>query len=122
VLTGKPNVYGSIFRSKGKRASSGPNEGRAIAAYILNRRHQGWYRRAPKAACSVCFRNRRHDPGERSDQGHSCAEGILLNRLLLFDAWKMTFRQLKLRKDPSCPLCGDNPTIHGLIDYEDFAV
>ncbi len=48
------------------------------------------------------------------------AEGILLNRLLLFDAWKMTFRQLKLRKDPNCPLCGENPTIHSLIDYEEF--
>ena len=48
------------------------------------------------------------------------AEGILLNRLLLFDAWKMTFRQLKLRKDPACPLCGDNPTIKELIDYEEF--
>ena len=48
------------------------------------------------------------------------AEGILLNRLLLFDAWKMTFRQLKLRKDPNCPVCGDNPTIKELIDYEEF--
>jgi adenylyltransferase/sulfurtransferase len=48
------------------------------------------------------------------------AEGILLNRLLLFDAWKMTFRQVKLRKDPDCPLCGENPTIKELIDYEQF--
>ena len=48
------------------------------------------------------------------------AEGILLNRLLLFDAWKMAFRQLKLRKDPACPMCGDNPTIRELIDYEEF--
>ncbi len=48
------------------------------------------------------------------------AEGLLLDRLLLFDAWKMTFRQLKLRKNPECPLCGDNPTIKELIDYEQF--
>jgi adenylyltransferase/sulfurtransferase len=48
------------------------------------------------------------------------AEGILLNRLLLFDAWKMKFRELKLRKNPDCPICGDNPTIKELIDYEEF--
>ncbi|MGI8639333.1 MAG: ThiF family adenylyltransferase, partial [Pyrinomonadaceae bacterium] len=48
------------------------------------------------------------------------AEGILLNRLLLFDAWKMKFRELKLRKNPDCPLCGTNPTIKELIDYEEF--
>jgi adenylyltransferase/sulfurtransferase len=48
------------------------------------------------------------------------AEGILLNRLLLFNAWDMTFRQMKLRKDPGCPICGDNPTIKELIDYEEF--
>jgi adenylyltransferase/sulfurtransferase len=48
------------------------------------------------------------------------AEGILINRLLLFDAWQLKFRELKLRKDPSCPVCGENPTIKGLIDYEEF--
>jgi adenylyltransferase/sulfurtransferase len=48
------------------------------------------------------------------------AEGILLNRLLLFDAWKMKFRELKLRKNPGCPMCGDQPTIKELIDYEEF--
>ncbi|MCS6800624.1 MAG: molybdopterin-synthase adenylyltransferase MoeB [Chloroflexota bacterium] len=44
----------------------------------------------------------------------------LVNRLLLFDALEMSFRQVKLRRNPNCPLCGDNPTIHQLIDYEDF--
>lgn len=44
----------------------------------------------------------------------------LTNRLLLFDALEMTFRQVKLRRNPECPLCGENPTIHELIDYEDF--
>jgi adenylyltransferase/sulfurtransferase len=48
------------------------------------------------------------------------AEGILLNRLLLFDAWKMKFRELKLRKNSDCPICGTNPTIKELIDYEAF--
>jgi molybdopterin/thiamine biosynthesis adenylyltransferase/molybdopterin converting factor small subunit len=44
----------------------------------------------------------------------------LVNRLLIFDSLAMEFRQVKLRRDPECPLCGDNPTIHELIDYEAF--
>jgi adenylyltransferase/sulfurtransferase len=44
----------------------------------------------------------------------------LVSRLLLFDALSMEFRLVKLRRDPKCPLCGDNPTIHELIDYEGF--
>jgi adenylyltransferase/sulfurtransferase len=44
----------------------------------------------------------------------------LIGRLLLFDAWKMSFRTLNLDKDPHCPICGEKPTIHELIDYEQF--
>ena len=44
----------------------------------------------------------------------------LISRLLMYDALKMAFRELKLRRDPACPLCGENPTIHALIDYEQF--
>jgi adenylyltransferase/sulfurtransferase len=44
----------------------------------------------------------------------------LVGRLLLFDAWKMKFRELKLDKDPRCPICGKEPSIHELIDYEQF--
>jgi molybdopterin/thiamine biosynthesis adenylyltransferase len=44
----------------------------------------------------------------------------LVSRLLLFDALSMEFRVVKLRRDPKCPLCGDEPTIHELIDYEGF--
>ncbi len=44
----------------------------------------------------------------------------LVNRLLLYDALALEFRIVKLRRDPDCPLCGDNPTIHELIDYEQF--
>ncbi len=44
----------------------------------------------------------------------------LIGRLLLFDALRMRFRELQLRKDPECPICGENPTIHELIDYEEF--
>jgi adenylyltransferase/sulfurtransferase len=44
----------------------------------------------------------------------------LIGRLLLFDAWKMNFRMLQLDKDPHCPVCGEHPSIHELIDYEQF--
>jgi len=44
----------------------------------------------------------------------------LVGRLLLFDALAMEFRQVRTRRDPNCPLCGDNPTIRELIDYEEF--
>jgi adenylyltransferase/sulfurtransferase len=44
----------------------------------------------------------------------------LVNRLLLYDALSLEYRQVKIRRDPACPLCGDNPTITELIDYEEF--
>ena len=44
----------------------------------------------------------------------------LVGRLLLFDALQMRFRELKLRKDPQCPICGEHRTIHKLIDYNQF--
>ena len=44
----------------------------------------------------------------------------LINRLLLYDALSLEFRTVKIRRDPNCPLCGDSPTIHELIDYEQF--
>ncbi|MGD9630324.1 MAG: molybdopterin-synthase adenylyltransferase MoeB [Pyrinomonadaceae bacterium] len=121
VLSGKPNVYGSIFRFEGQ-------------ASVF------W---AEKGACYRCLYPEPPPPGlvpscaeggvlgvlpgiVGTIQANEVikvilgAEGILLNRLLLFDAWKMTFRQLKLRKDPNCPLCGENPSIKELVDYEEF--
>src|SRR5947209_5080944 len=121
VLTGKPNVYGSIFRFEGQ-------------ASVF------W---AERGACYRCLYPEPPPPGLVP----SCAEGgvlgvlpgiigaiqanetikiilgaedLLVNRLVLFDAWQMKFRELKLRKDPRCPVCGDNPTITALIDYEEF--
>jgi sulfur-carrier protein adenylyltransferase/sulfurtransferase len=44
----------------------------------------------------------------------------LIGRFLIYDALKMKFRELKLRKDPECPVCGTNPTVTTLIDYEQF--
>jgi adenylyltransferase/sulfurtransferase len=43
-----------------------------------------------------------------------------VNRLLLFDSLAMEFREVRIPRDPNCPLCGDKPTIHELIDYEAF--
>jgi molybdopterin/thiamine biosynthesis adenylyltransferase/rhodanese-related sulfurtransferase/molybdopterin converting factor small subunit len=122
VLTGKPNVYGSIFRFEGQ-------------ASVF------W---AARGACYRCLYREPPPPGLVP----SCAEGgvlgvlpgivgaiqanetiklilggdskPLINRLLLFDAWQMRFRELKVRKDPSCPICGEHPTIKELIDYEEF--
>jgi sulfur-carrier protein adenylyltransferase/sulfurtransferase len=121
VLLGKPNVYGSIFRFEGQ-------------ASVF------W---AERGACYRCIYPEPPPPGLVP----SCAEGgvlgvlpgivgaiqanetikiilgaeeILTNRLLLLDAWQMKFRELKLRKDPNCPVCGEHPTIKELIDYEEF--
>jgi len=121
VLTGRPNVYGSIFRFEGQ-------------ASVF------W---AERGACYRCLYPEPPPPGlvpscaeggvlgvlpgiVGAIQANETikivlgAEGILVNRLLLFDAWAMKFRELKLRKDPNCPVCGDNPTIRELIDYEEF--
>jgi adenylyltransferase/sulfurtransferase len=121
VLTGRPNVYGSIFRFEGQ-------------ASVF------W---AEKGPCYRCLYPEPPPPGLVP----SCAEGgvlgvlpgiigaiqanetikvilgapdIMVGRLLLFDAWRMRFRELKLRKDPDCPVCGTAPTIKELIDYEEF--
>jgi adenylyltransferase/sulfurtransferase len=121
VLTGKPNVYGSIFRFEGQ-------------ASVF------WARRG---ACYRCLYPEPPPPGlvpscaeggvlgvlpgiVGAIQANETikiilgAEGILVNRLLLFDAWRMRFRELKLRRDPLCPVCGEHATIKELIDYEEF--
>jgi adenylyltransferase/sulfurtransferase len=122
VLLRKPNVYGSIFRFEGQASVFAPHLG---------------------GPCYRCLYPEPPPPGAAP----SCAEGgvlgvlpgiiglvqatevlklavgmgrSLLNRLLLYDALEMRFRELKLRRDPQCPLCGEHPSITGLIDYEGF--
>ncbi len=121
VLLGKPNVYGSIFRFEGQ-----------VSVF--------WGARGP---CYRCLYREPPPPGLVP----SCAEGgvlgilpgvigtlqatetiklllgigePLIGRLLLYDALSMRFRELKLAKDPECPICGEHPTITELIDYEEF--
>jgi adenylyltransferase/sulfurtransferase len=122
VLLKKPNVYGSIFRFEGQASVFAPHLG---------------------GPCYRCLYPEPPPPG----MVPSCAEGgvlgvlpgiigciqateilklalgkgtSLINRLMLFNALDMKFREVKLRRDPSCPLCGDRATIKGLIDYEQF--
>ena len=121
VLLGKPNVYGSIFRFEGQAT---------VFAY------EG-------GPCYRCLYPEPPPPGLVP----SCAEGgvlgilpgiigliqatetvklilvigqPLVGRLMLYDALGMKFRELKLRKNPDCPICGDHRTITKLIDYQEF--
>lgn len=121
VLLDKPNVYGSIFRF----------EGQASVFY------------AKEGPCYRCLYPEPPPPGLVP----SCAEGgvlgilpgtigliqateavklilgkgrTLIGRLVLYDALEMKFRELRLRKNPNCLLCGENPTIKALIDYDQF--
>jgi molybdopterin/thiamine biosynthesis adenylyltransferase/rhodanese-related sulfurtransferase len=121
VLLGKVNIYGSIYRFEGQ-------------ATVFD---------SAKGPCYRCLYPEPPSPGEVP----SCAEGgvlgvlpgivamiqateaikvltgigkPLIGRFLRYDAMNMEFRQLKLRKDPACPICSANRTIHQLIDYEQF--
>ena len=121
VLTGKPNVYGSIFRFEGQIS-------------VFN--YQG-------GPCYRCLYSEPPPPGLVP----SCAEGGVLGvlpgvvgalqanevikallglgevaagRLVIYDALKLSFRQLKLRRNPQCVVCGERPTVTELIDYEQF--
>jgi len=122
VLLKKPNVYGSIFRFEGQASVFAPHLG---------------------GPCYRCLYPEPPPPGTVP----GCAEGgvlgvlpgvigciqateilklalgkgtSLMGRLLLFDALDLKFRELKLRRDPQCPLCGEHPTIRELVDYEAF--
>ena len=122
VLLKKPNVYGSIFRFEGQASVFAPHLG---------------------GPCYRCLYPEPPPPG----MVPSCAEGgvlgvlpgivgciqateilklaigkgsSLVGRLLLFNALDMKFRELKLRRDPECPVCGAHPTVKELIDYEMF--
>jgi len=121
VLLGKPNVYGSVFRFEGQASVFATREG----------------------PCYRCLYPEPPPPGTVP----SCAEGgvlgilpgfigiiqateviklilgkgeTLVGRLLLVDALAMRFRELKLKKNPECPVCGLHPTVTALIDYQEF--
>jgi len=121
VLSGKPNVYGSIFRFEGQASVFWAARGACYRCLYPEPPPAGLVPSCAEGGVLGVL------PGiVGAIQANETikiilgAEGILVNRLLLFDAWAMKFRELKLRKDPQCPICGDNPTITELIDYEAF--
>ncbi len=94
---------------------------RAIAACIPSRHRRDWFRRAPRAECWEFL------PGlvgvMQATEVIKLILGMgepLIGRLLLIDALGMKFRELKLRKNPDCPVCGTHPTVTKLIDYNEF--
>lgn len=121
VLLGKPNVYGSIFRFEGQSSVFWAEHGACYRCLYPEPPPPGLVPSCAEGGVLGVL------PGiVGTIQANEVikvilgAEGILLNRLLLFDAWKMNFREVKLRKDKNCPVCGDDPTVKELIDYEEF--
>ena len=121
VLLGKPNVYGSIFRFEGQASVFWAEKGACYrclypepppAGLIPSCAEGGVLGVLPGIIGSI-------QANETIKLIVGCGEP-LINRLLLFNALGMTFRELKLRKDPNCPVCGENPTVTELIDYEVF--
>jgi adenylyltransferase/sulfurtransferase len=123
VLLGIPNVYGSIFQFEGQSSVFYAKEGPCYRCLYPTPPPTGLVPSCAEGgvvgvlpgivgtiqACEVI---KLIVGGEDSSS--------LVGRLLLFDAWKMKFRELKLEKDKNCPICGNNPSIHELIDYEQF--
>ena len=121
VLTGIPNVYGSIFRFEGQASIFGADEGACYRCLYPEPPPPGLVPSCAEGGVLGVL------PGiVGSIQANEAikvilgADGTLVNRLLLFDAWTMSFREMKLRKDPDCPVCGAAPTVTELIDYEEF--
>ncbi|HET7042468.1 MAG TPA: molybdopterin-synthase adenylyltransferase MoeB [Gemmatimonadales bacterium] len=120
VLEGKPLVYGSIFRFDGQVSLFGPGGPcyRCLfadpppAGLVPNCAEGGVVGALPGIIGSLqALEAIKHIVG---------AGESLLGRLLLFDGLQMTFREVRLRKDPECPVCGEHPTVRELIDYEAF--
>ena len=128
VLLGKPNVYGSIFQFEGQASVFYAKEGPCYRCVYPEPPPPGLVPSCAEGGvvgvlpgiigCIQANEVIKLIAGS-SEYSNNAAE-TLAGRLLLFDAWKMSFRTLKLDKDPRCPVCGENPTIHELIDYEQF--
>ena len=121
VLTGKPNAYGSIFRFEGQASVFATKEGPCYRCLYPEPPPPGL---VPSCAEGGVFGVL---PGMigmiQATEAIKLILGIgepLIGRFLIYDALKMRFRELKLRKDPECPVCGTHPTVNALIDYEQF--
>jgi sulfur-carrier protein adenylyltransferase/sulfurtransferase len=121
VLLGKPNVYGSIFRFEGQASVFGAPEGPCYRCLFPEPPPPGFVPSCAEGGVLGVL------PGiigvVQATEAVKLLLGIgepLVGRLLVYDALRMNFRELELRKDPACPICGPNRTIHELIDYEEF--
>ena len=121
VIKGIPNVYGSIFRFEGQASVFGLDDGPCYRCLYPEPPPPGL---VPSCAEGGVFGVLPGIVGSiQANEAIKLLTGIgnpLKGRLLLFDALKMTFRELKLRKNPDCPVCGDSPAQKELIDYEQF--
>src|SRR5213595_3831768 len=121
VLMGKPNVYGSIFRFDGQASVFYAREGPCYRCLYPEPPPPGLVPSCAEGGVLGVL------PGVvgtiQATEAIKLLAGIgepLIGRLLLFDALRMEFRRLKLKKDPNCAVCGENPTVTQLIDYEGF--
>src|SRR5215213_8905342 len=121
VLLGKPNVYGSILRWEGKASVFWAGHGPCYRCLFAEPPPPGMVPNCAEGGVLGVL------PGIVGSIQAAEALKLLLGageplvgRLLLFDALRMKFREMRLRRDPACPACGDHPTITGLIDYERF--
>jgi adenylyltransferase/sulfurtransferase len=121
VLAGKPNVYGSILRWEGQASVFWAGHGPCYRCLFAEPPPPGMVPNCAEGGVMGVL------PGIVGSIQAAEALKLLLGegepltgRLLLFDAMRMRFREMRLRRDPACPACGENPSIHELIDYERF--
>ena len=121
VIQGKPNIYGSIFRFEGQASVFAAKDGPCYRCLYPEPPPPGLVPSCAEGGVLGIL------PGVigtlQATEAIKVILGIgepLIGRFLIFDALKMRFRELKLRKDPDCPVCGEHPTVTQLIDYEQF--
>src|SRR4249920_584853 len=121
VLLGKPNAYGSIFRFEGQASVFATEEGPCYRCLYPEPPPPGLVPSCAEGGVLGILPGL--VGGIQATEALKILLGIgepLVGRLLLYDALSMTFEQVKLRRDPRCPLCGPNPTITELQDYAAF--
>jgi sulfur-carrier protein adenylyltransferase/sulfurtransferase len=121
VLLGKPNVYGSILRWEGQASVFWGGHGPCYRCLFAEPPPPGLVPNCAEGGVLGVL------PGIvgsiQAAEAVKLVLGVgetLVGRLLIFDALRMRFREMRLRRDPACPVCGENPTVRELIDYERF--
>jgi adenylyltransferase/sulfurtransferase len=121
VLLGKPNVYGSIFRFEGQASVFATEDGPCYRCLYPEPPPPGLVPSCAEGGVLGVLPGIMGTIQANETIKHILGRGeSLAGRLLLFDALKMKFREVKAQKDPECQICGENPTIDELIDYEQF--